>query len=147
MALNLNQFAPARLRGELDNNQPFGGRVETAVISTSQATALNPGDFVKLDTTTNPGMPRVVAAAVGDVMWGCLIFNKKDASFTAGDLVEVARPGCVVWLTAGASISAGALVEDTGSATIQTKSAQAIRGEIYDIVTSGVLARVMLRNI
>lgn len=146
MALNMNQFAMTRVRGELDVNQPFGGRVDSGVISASQATALNPGDFVKFDTTSTPAMPSLVAAAVGDKGVGCLIFSKKKASFSAGDLVEFARPGCVIWLTAGATINAGAAIEDTGSATVQTVAAQQKKGEAMDYATSGNLLRVMLRD-
>lgn len=149
MSQNLSVFAPpTTIRGMLAQAGPgVTGKTITCVISTNQATALNPGDFVKLDTSAQPAMPSVVAAAVGDVFWGCIAWSPKKASFSAGDLCEVARPGTDIWLTAGASISAGALVEDTGSATIQTKSAQAIRGEVQDPGTNTQLVRVTLRNI
>jgi hypothetical protein len=149
MSQNLNQFGPPTvIRGMLALNQPgISGLTITAIISASQATAMSPGDFVKLDTAAQPGMPSAVAAAVGDTLWGCLIWSPKKASYVAGDVVEVALPGSIIWLTAGATISAGAQVEDTGSSTIQTKSAQALRGEVIDPATSTQLTRVRLRNI
>jgi hypothetical protein len=147
--MNMNQFEMNRERGEIEQNQPFGGRVMTMVVSANQATALAPGDFVKFDTsiTYNPGMPQIVAAAVGDTLTaGCIVFSLKKSSFVAGDLVEVAMPDTVVILTAGATINVGADLEDTGSSTVQTKSAQAKRGRALDYAVSGQKLRVLIRD-
>lgn len=143
--LNMNQFAPSRVIGELDFNQPGSPQVMTAVISASQATALIPGAWVKLDTASQSALPSVVAAAVGDVYWGMVIFDHKKTSVIAGDVVQIARPGTYVWLQAGATIAAQALVEDTGTGTMQTKASQALRGEAVDPATSAQMFRVQLR--
>lgn len=142
--LNINQFQQVPVRGQTDLQISKSG-VITGQISTNQATALNPGDFIKLDSAATGPVPQFVAAAVGDTGLGCLIFDVKRASFSAGDYCEIAfLGGPVIWLTAGATIAPGAAVEDNGSDQVITKSANAQKGIALDNGTTGNLLRVIL---
>lgn len=144
--LNINQFQQVTVRGDLDLQISKSG-VITGQISTNQATALKGGAFVKLDTANTGPVPQFVAAAIGDAAFGTIKRSVKTDSFATGDYVEVAGPyGPVMWLTAGATIAPQAFVEDTGSDTVQTKSAQASRGIALDPGTTGNLLRVILTN-
>lgn len=144
--LNLNQFQQVAVRGQSDLQIQKSG-VITGQISTNQATALNPGDFVKLDDANTGPIPQFVAAAVGDTGLGCLVFDVKKSSFEAGDYCEVAfLGGPVLWLTAGATIAPGVAVEDNGSDQVITKSAQAQKGIALDPGTSGALLRVIITS-
>lgn len=144
MTLNSNLFQQTQVRGSLDLQISKSG-VITGQISENQATALNPGDFVKLDTANTGPVPQFVAAAVGDTGLGVLIRTVKASSFSAGDAVEVAfNGGPVIWLEAGASINPGAAVEDNGSDQVITKASNAQKGIALDPGTSGNLLRVII---
>lgn len=142
--LNINQFQQVTVRGSTDLQISKSG-VITGQISTNQATALNPGDFVKLDTANTGPIPQFVAAATSDTGLGCIAYNVKDASFSAGEYVEVAGTfGVVMWLLASGTIAPGAAVEDDGSGGVQTKNTGAQKGIALDPGTSGNLLRVIL---
>lgn len=142
--LNINQFSQVPVRGQTDLQISKSG-VISAQISANQATALNPGDWVKLDSANTSPVPQLVASAVGDTGLGCLIYDVKRSSFSAGDYVEVAGLfGTVIWLVAGGTIAPGAAVEDNGSDQVVTKSANAQKGIALDPGTTGNLLRVML---
>ncbi len=144
MTLNSNQFAQGNARGELDLQISKSG-VITGQISANQATALNPGDFVKLDDANTGPVPQFIAAADTDTGFGVLIRTVKSSSFSAGDPVEVAfLGGPVIWLKAGATIAPGAAVEDDSTGGVVTKSADAQKGIALDPGTTGNLLRVIL---
>lgn len=144
--LNINQFQQVTVRGDLDLQISKSG-VITGQISTNQATALNGGDFVKLDSANTGPIPQFVAAAVGDTGVGAIKRNVKTDSYSAGDYVEVAGGfGPVMWLVAAATIAPGAAVEDAGSGKVQTKSAQAQKGIALDPGTTDGLLRIILTS-
>jgi len=144
--LNLNQFQQVAVRGQSDLQIQKSG-VITGQISTNQATSLNPGDFVKLDSANTGPVPQFVAAAVGDTGLGCIVFDVKKSSFDAGDFCEVAfLGGPVLWLVAGATVAPGVAVEDNGSDQVITKSANAQKGIALDPGTTGNLMRVIITS-
>ena len=146
--VNSNQFKQVPVRGDMDLQISKSG-VITGQISTNQATALLGGAFVKLDTANTGPVPQFVAAATSDtgVLLGSIIRNTKQDSYSALDYVEVASPvGPVIWVVAGGTIAPGAEVEDTGSSTVQTKSAGALRGFALDPGSNGNMMRIVLVN-
>src|SRR6185437_11014410 len=109
MSLNINQFAQTTVQGDLDLQ--FDGSVITCQVDSSQATALVPGQAVKL-TTTSGGVPKVVGLAGNtDASFGFVCYNLKDANYPAYANVEIAQFGSAMWMTAGGAIARGASVE------------------------------------
>ena len=143
--LNTNQFSQVAIRGERDLQIQNSG-VITGKISASQATALNPGDYVKLDTASG-SVPSFIAAAVGDDAIGPIVYDAKRSEFNAGDVVSVAyHGGPVLFLEASGTIAAGAKIEDAGSGAVQTITSNPLRGIALDPATNGLLLRVITRN-
>lgn len=145
--INPNAFAQVTVRGQLDLNISVGAAVIQGVVSANQATALKAGDAVKMDNTSG-NIPTFVAAAVGDDAIGTIVFDEKKSSPASGDYIQVVllNGAGVQWHTAGGTITVGALLEDTGSSTLQVRSAQKMRGIALDPATSGNLFRAIMRN-
>lgn len=145
MSITINQFQQTTVQGALDLNI-MTSRVFQGQVSANQATALTPGQAVKFDTSTGV-IPQVVAAAVGDIAIGFLVFDTQKGAPVAGDRVQIAFfGGPVMWMTAGGTITAGAAVENKSDGTVQIKSAQATRGYALDPATNGNLLRVIITN-
>ena len=142
--LNINQQSMTPVVGLLAMELPAGG-VISGQVSANQATALVPGQFVKLDTTITAGsVLQFVAAAQGDKAYGFLPFNVKTGSFTKGDRVEVVRYG-VVYLqnTSAAAITQGAQVEsDTTGLLIEALNSGSLRGVSLDYIPASGVGRV-----
>jgi hypothetical protein len=113
MAINPNMFAMETVQGQIDLS--FHSSVITCEVSSSQATALLPGQAVKLEDSAG-GLPKVLALATNaDPSFGVVLRNLKDINFPAMARVEVALAGSVVYMTAGAAIARGAKVEFVNS--------------------------------
>jgi hypothetical protein len=109
MSLNVNQFAMQTVQGAPDLQ--FHGSVISAQVDAAQATALVPGQAVKLATTAG-GLPKVIGLAANtDASFGFVLRNFKDASFAAKSNLEIALINSVMWMTAGAAITRGAKLE------------------------------------
>ena len=109
MALNPNQFIQTPSPGYLDLqtglNNVISGIMNTGLTAVPVATA------VKIVDNFNP-IPAVTPfTANTDALWGFIAVNIKDASYSAGDRVEIARSGTVMQMTAGGAIARGAKVE------------------------------------
>lgn len=116
MTLSTNQFAQTNSQGTRD--LPMFGNVFSFQVDAAQATDLVAGQAVKMATTAG-GVPKVLSlAADTDAPVGFIIRNFKDASYSAGDYVEVAYQGTVLWMTAGALIARGAKLQ-TVNATVK----------------------------
>lgn len=110
MSLQQNQFLQAPVVGMTDL---IGGpqNVISCLVDNAQATALVPGQFVKMASTAG-GPPHVIAtSANSDASFGVCLYNLKDASYPANSKVEVAMFGTAVWLNSGGAITRGASVE------------------------------------
>lgn len=109
--ININQFEQAPIKGALDL-AIMNGKVITGIVSANQATALLPGQRVKLDTTAQEFIPSFVAAGDTEVAVGYVIYNSRNsANLVAGQPVEVAGNfGPVMWMEADDAIAAGATV-------------------------------------
>lgn len=109
MVLNPNQFALETVQGQLDLLAP--GTVISGQVSASQATAIVPGQPLKLEDSAG-GTPKFLSlAADTDETFGFMVRNIKDISRSASDSLEVAIAGAVMVMTAGAAIPRGAKVE------------------------------------
>lgn len=146
-----NQERILPILGMLDFNQPPTATIVDAVVSANQATALQPGQIVKLDTSiTIPGVWQVVAAADTDIPWGMVIYNTRKNSVSTPGQIKVALPGVggnpIIWHVAGASITLGANLQyDTTGAIdmIPVASGKQI-AQALDPAASGQLFRIAL---
>lgn len=102
MAINQNQFALTSTPGLVSGNQ---GVVRTVQVSLNQATALVPGQAVKIEDV-GQGLPQVLAITEDhNVPMGVVTYNQKNASFSAGMPLELAMSNTIVTMTAGAAIA------------------------------------------
>ncbi len=144
-----NQERITPILGMLDFNQPGTATILDAIVSPNQATALQPGQIVKLDTTvTVPGVWQVVAAADTDVPWGMVIYTVRKNSLSTPDQVKVALPGTggnpIIWHVAGASITLGQSLQydTTGAVDLIPLAAGTKIAKALDPAASGALFRV-----
>lgn len=143
--ININQFAPTPVKGDIDLSIAESQTISCQVDS-SQATALVAGQPVKL-TTAVGALPVVIAAGQTDVAFGFIKRTVQAASFNALDKVEVVGQfGPVMWLESAAAIAAGARVEDaSGDLTVQTFTSNKVRGVALDAATAAnQLLRVII---
>lgn len=146
MALSPNQFSQTPEVGYLDLQTGLNN-VYSAVHKAGEATALIPGQPVKLVDSLTP-IPAVEACdADTEIPWGLVVRNLKDADFPANARLEVARAGTVMFLTAGAAIARGANVSyqvATGKVITQA-STDTITGQALDKATAdGQIIRVII---
>lgn len=107
-ALSPNQFAQTEYVGTIDLR--FDGNTVSAQVASTQATALYPGQAVKLVDSAD-GTPKVVAVAANtDEVFGFINFDIKSVTFPAGANCELSLAGNVMYLYATAAIARGAQV-------------------------------------
>lgn len=113
MTLSPNQFAITPVTGQMD--MTVQGDVVSCQVSASQSGTLVAGDKVKLEDSAG-GVPKVLKiTANSDNIFGTVVFNRKDTGFVAGDALEIAIDGALIWQVAGAAIARGAQVEVVAS--------------------------------
>lgn len=108
-SLSPNQFAQQSYVGSVDMKVGPTNLI-AAQVDSSLATAANPilfpGQAVKIVANTAGGPPRVVPiTSKSDAAIGFCVFNFKDIQYTAGQNLEVAMWGSVVWCYATAAIT------------------------------------------
>ena len=108
--LNQNQFALKPVLGQLF--QGIAHNVKTCrILTTSTATVLVAGQAVKLVAAVSPEIVvDAVASATADTVYGVIVFNPKKNTYAAGDIVEVACKGSVIFLESSAAINRGTKV-------------------------------------
>jgi len=143
--LNINQFAPTPVVGQITLNTPAGNTI-SGMVSLSQATALNAGDRVKLDTPAGVKFPSFIAAAYNEAAIGTLEYDIKGGSKATGEPCQVAVSiGQVMWKQAGAaSIAAGATVGLDSSSNVITYASGPKYGIALDPAAAGDIFRVIL---
>ena len=119
-AYQMNAFAPNQVaKGQLDldvNLNNFAG-----VVDSTQTKALVPGDPVSIAGTTSKGLPHYIKAAKGSLVFGYVKWSAKQSSFSAGDMVEIASGGDVMYMEADGALNAGVAVNfkiDSGTGAI-----------------------------
>jgi hypothetical protein len=150
--LNVNQFEQKPLKGSLDL-AIMNSKVITGVVSDSQATALVPGERVKLDTAAGSQIPSFIAADATDLAIGVVMYNSRNSeNLVSGQPVEVAcNVGPVMWMEADAAITVQSVVYQQSTAVVGTTSgsnkkvgialdAAAAAGDIIRVIISEPMA-------
>lgn len=145
MSVNINQFAQTPTKGQADlslNPNTLGCQV-----TSDEATALVPGQAVKLVDSLG-GVPKVTAVTADtDDIFGVVLYNVKNATFPALQALEVAAQDNVVYMEASAAIARGAKVMYvvTGQKVATATAGKTVVGFAFDKATaSGDLIRVYL---
>lgn len=146
-----NQERITPILGMLDFNQPATATILDAIVSPNQATPLQPGMPVKLDTSvTVPGVWQVVAATDADIPWGMVIYNVTKNLVPTPGQVKVATPGVggnpIIWHVAGAAITLGQYLQydTTGAIDMIPVAAGKQIAQALDPAPQGALFRIAL---
>lgn len=142
-----NQFAQSVEKGKLDLR--FNPNTIPCQVKSGESTPLVPGQAVKLVDSAG-GVPKVTAiTADTDEIFGIIPYHVQQSSFAAGEPVEVAAQGNVVYMEASAAIARGAKVMAvvTGSKIATATAGKTMIGFAFDkAATNGDLIRVYLNN-
>ena len=94
--MEMNQFNISQVQGALDLQN---GYVISCVVDAAETTQIVAGQAVKL-ATTGGGTPKVLAVtAATDKVFGFVVRNLKDISRGAGETLEIALAGSVMYMT------------------------------------------------
>lgn len=145
----LNQFGQTTTLGALDL-QSRGGNVFSCEVSTSQATALVPGQPVKLDTSFAGGVPKVLAlSGADDPTFGVVMFVLKDQNYPANARLEIAGENAVMYMNSSGAITRGSRVEVDTSTVGNVKTSGGVNpviGLAFDGATgANQLIRVLIK--
>lgn len=146
-ALSQNQFAQSPLVGLVDM-KVGPTNVIACQVDQSVSGAIFAGQGVKIVANTKGGLPKVAPiTAKGDPVIGFAIFNIKDLQYVAGQNLEVALFGSVVWLYATGAVTqfAEVCLDSTYVGGVQaTGNTATFIGWAFDGAASAGLIRVML---
>lgn len=147
MTININQFAPTPVLGDLDL-QIAESKTISGMLSANQATSLVAGSPVIFDSAITSGyLPQFKAAAASDLAFGYLKRTVQAATFATLDKVEVVgHYGPVMWLNALSTMAPGIPVQsNAGDATVvEVVTSGKVRGILIDPAVTGQLVRVMI---
>lgn len=140
-----NQFAQTPLLGQPDLSYSFNTK-SVMIDPESVATALQVGQALKLVAGATP-MILADQAGSTEQAYGVIASVNKKNTYKAGDVVEIACKGNVLYLEAAAPILRNAVVENvpaaSGGPQIQTKASGARLGVAIDQASAaGDLIRV-----
>lgn len=142
MTQAMNQLKQTTEKGQVD--LAINPTIVSVVIT---GTSLVAGQAVKI-VDDSSAVPKVQAlAADTDSTFGVLVRNLKDATYSTGDMAELALGNSVVTMEAGAAIAKGAALEyDVSEVKVITSAGTNPRiGTALDKATAdGNLIRVML---
>lgn len=117
MGQNLNQFSQNAEVGELDLVANGNASVFTVKLNPAYAGGgMVPGEGVKLVDLAGSDIDGInpivgVRALDADAIFGVKVSNTKKNTADAGDIIQVAGAGAVMWMNAGAAIARGANVD------------------------------------
>ena len=148
MVQNINQFQQAPSKGDKDL-----GILSDNVISVQLASGsaeLFPGDaVVAVDSSSK--LPQVTGVtAVTDQTLGFIARNNKDNNYVAGDRLEIAISGTVLYLEAGGAIGRFAEVEVNadGTKVVAAAGTNPAIGTAFDkAAADGDLVRVIVQTV
>lgn len=145
--VNINSFAQETVQGQIDLS--IQGNVISCQIDEDETATLVAGEAVKIVDSAG-GVPKVEALeANSDETFGFIARNTKDASYVAGDRVEIAKANAVMYMTAGAAIARGAEVEVvyTSKKVITATGSNPVIGYALDKASADTdLIRVWIRD-
>lgn len=143
--VDINSFEQTAVQGQLDLQAD--GNSLSAQVDTGETGTLVAGEAAKIVDNAG-GVPKVEKlAADTDSTFGFVTRNVRDADYEAGDTLELARTGAIIYLTAGAAIARGADVEVDASAVkvIPAAGTNPVVGQAIDKASAdGDLVRVEL---
>ncbi len=149
-SLSQNQFAQSPVVGMIDMRLPFN--TISVMIDSSQATALFPGEAVKMVDSVD-GVPKVVGcSADSDEVLGFINFDIKSPSFPAGSPCEISMAGNVMYLFATGAIARGVqvsldLTTKGGVRSAAGNTGDDIVGWAFDkAAAAGTLIRVFVKT-
>lgn len=146
-SLSPNQFAQQMIVGVVDMKVGPTNLV-AAQVDSSVSTPVYPGQAVKLVVNTTGGIPKVApVTSKSDKVMGFVAFNIKDLQYAAGQNLEVAMWGTVIWCYATGAITQGneVCVDPTYVGGVQATGATAVFvGQAFDGAAAAGLIRVML---
>lgn len=143
---NQNQFAQTPVLGQVDLTG-FGNNVFPAKINPASVGLLQVGQAFKIVDVAGSEII-VDVAAIGEMAIGVLIYNPKKSVYVAGDTVDLAGAGTVVYLEASAAVARGANVQqDPTAVTVATRTSTNFRlGKMLDKPTAAAtLCRVLIQ--
>lgn len=146
---NQNQFTMAPVVGQL-SAEPNQNIKSARINPSSIATLITAGTTVKLiDGAANEILVDVCASITADAVYGVIKSNLKKNLYAAGDIVEIACEGSVIYLECSAAVARGTKVATTVSGpTVATDvtSTHQITGIALDKSTAaGVAIRVEVK--
>jgi hypothetical protein len=147
--LSQNQFAQVPFVGVIDMTVGTTNVMAAQIDVSAGTTLFYPGQFVKLVTNNNGGVPKVVGVtANNDKAIGAIKFNIKDISYGAGQNCEIAMWGTVMWFYATGAITQGneVCVDVTSPGGVQaTGNTATFMGTALDgAAAAATLIRVLL---
>jgi len=142
-----NQLAQNSMVGVVDM-RVGSTNIISCQVDSSVTTQIYPGQAVKIVAATTGGIPKVApCTANADSAIGFAVFNVKDVQYTAGQNLEVAMFGSVVWCWATGAITqmARACLDYTYVGGVQaTGSTATVMGWALDGCSAAGLIRVMI---
>jgi hypothetical protein len=148
-----NQFAQTQITGLIDM-RVGPTNVMAAQVDVSVATAaapynvIYPGQAVKIVANTTGGIPKVAPISSKSDAWiGFVKFNIKDIQYVAGQNLEIAMMGTVIWLYATGAVTqfAEVCLDNTFVGGVQATGATATKvGWAVDGASAAGQIRVML---
>jgi len=149
--LSTNQTAQSVIKGMLDLR--FNTETVAVMVDESEVAEMAHGQFVKL-VDGESFIPKVVAcSADSDEAFGVVNFSRKEASFSAGEAMEISRDSNVMYLEASGAIARGAevIMDLSEAGKVLTAdgagAGKAIVGYAYDkALADGDLIRVVLKT-
>ena len=146
MTQSLNQFAQKVNLGQVDLG--YGSNVIPGEIVSTETASLVTADWVKLSDVVGKVPAFAKCTADTDEAYGILTYNPKDINRKAGESIEVASGGTVVYLRATGAISRGVEVaidtSETGGVTATTSAVKIIGHSLDKAAADGDLIRVHL---
>lgn len=143
MSFQMNQFKMTDQIGEAMNVNP---NTISARVSTNQSGTLKAGDVVKLTTTEAGDLPVIQNAVSGDSGYGVVLFNAKQATYAAGDVVEIALAGSIVTMQVSTGYNRGQLVSwNSVSGKLQSTTGNYIGFALDVTSTAGDISRVFIQ--
>lgn len=143
---NINSFKLTPEAGDLDLQ--FPGGVISGRVKSDESVALVATQAVKIANTSGGAPEFTAVAGNGETAFGFVVRNLKDQSDAAGDRLEVASLGAVMWMTAGGAIGRGFPVEYVVSSkkVIASAGVNPVVGFALDkAAADGDIIRVMIQ--
>lgn len=141
---NQNQFAQAPVLGQVDMLSAVNIK-SVRIDPASQSTVLQAGQWLKIVDVAGTEIV-VDEAAVTEKAYGVIVYNPRKNIYAAGDMVEVACKGTVVYLETSAAIARGAKVQNTPAGpTVQTLTSLATNCQVGICLDKPTAANVLTR--